>query len=511
MSDAIENFAVFSVAMPEMLHQEAVQHLLLYHRQRLRQENLCFALWRPSRGGTRVTALVHEMVLPEPGELELDGNVSFSGAYLDRASERAAAANSGLVLMHNHFGPGWQGMSPDDIATEKKRAPFALTSTGLQLVGMTLGTDGAWSARFWVRSSSKQYERRACENVRVVGSRLLTTFHPELRPAFLHGEELLRTISAWGEQNQQHLARIHVGIAGLGSVGRLVVEALARMGIQRVTLIDFDFIERLNLDRQLSATKADVAAGRSKVDLARTGFLASATAQEPRADAVCFAVSEPEGFAAALDCDVIFSCVDRPWGRQVLNHIAYAHLIPVIDGGIVVRTEDGKFKGAEWSVRTVGPGRCCLQCCGQFDPGLVDTERKGLLDDPSYIAGLPPDVVAAASQNVFPFSMSLSSHEVIQFIALVTGLLGRADFGEQRYHYNLGEMLVTEPACETGCLFQARLASGEDLFPRSVMTTVHPKAAEIREKRKALIPPLKQALWRRIVRCLARDHRAEER
>jgi len=482
MSNSLDNFDKLSVAMPEVLHKQAVQHLLLYHHQRKRQENLCFALWRPSCGTKRATALVHKLVLPQPGELELDGNVSFSGAYLDRASELAAAEKSGLALMHNHFGPGWQGMSEDDIATERKRAPFALTATGLPLVGMTLGTDGAWSGRFWLRTGGRQYDRRPCETVRVIGSGLLMTYHPELQPVPRNGEQLLRTISAWGERNQAQIARIHVCVVGLGSVGRLVVEALARMGVRKVTLIDFDHIERVNLDRQLGALQADVDAGRSKVELAHAGFLASATANNPEVVPVSFGVSEPEGFAAALDCDVIFSCVDRPWGRQVLNHIAYAHLVPVIDGGIVVRTRSGLFKGAEWSVRTAGPGRCCLQCCGQFDPGLVDSERKGLLDDPSYIAGLPPDVVAAASQNVFPFSMSLASHEVIQFIALVTGLLGRPDLGEQRYHYNLAEMLSSEPRCEPDCLFQQRIATGERFFPRSVMTGVHPKAAQIRAR-----------------------------
>lgn len=480
MSNSLDSFDMFSVAMPEALHKQAVQHLLLYHHQRKRQENLCFALWRPSCGTKRATALVHKLVLPQPGELELDGNVSFSGAYLDRASELAAAEKSGLVLMHNHFGPGWQGMSEDDIATERKRAPFTLTATGLPLVGMTLGTDGAWSGRFWLRTGGRQYDRRSCVTVRVVGSSLLMTYHPDLRPLPRHGEQLLRTISAWGQKNQAQLARTHVGVVGLGSVGRLVVEALARMGVRNVTLIDFDHIEQVNLDRQVGAIQSDVDAGRSKVELARAGFIVSATANNPEVVPVSFAVCEPEGFAAALDCDVIFSCVDRPWGRQILNHIAYAHLVPVIDGGIVVRTRNGIFKGAEWSVRTVAPGRCCLQCCGQFDPGLVDSERKGLLDDPSYIAGMPPDVVAAASQNVFPFSMSLASHEVIQFIALVTGLLGRPDLGEQRYHFNLAEMLSSEPRCEPGCLFQQRVASGEQMFPRSVMTGVHPKAAEIR-------------------------------
>ena len=466
--------------MPEQVSQAAAEHMLRFFRRGRRQENLCLGLWRPSLGAKRITALVHGLVLPEPGELQLSGNVAFTGAYLDRASEIAAGQGAGLVLMHNHFGPGWQGMSPDDISTEQKRAPFAFSSTGLPFVGMTLATDGAWSARFWPRTGPRRYERRDCESVRVVGQRLSTTYHPQLLPVPAPRDEQIRTVSAWGSLNQSLLARVHVGIAGLGSVGRLVVEGLARIGVQRVKEIDFDRIERLNLDRQLGAVRSDVEARKFKVELGRDGFVAASTAAKPSAEAIPYAVTEPEGYAAALDCDVIFCCVDRPWGRQVLNHIAYAHLIPVIDGGILVRTRNGRFKGAEWSARTVGPGRCCLQCCGQLDPGLVDAERRGILDDPSYIEGLSPDERAAASQNVFPFSMSLASQELIQFISLVTGLLARPDLGEQRYHYNLGEMLVSEPVCKADCIYQSRTASGESLYPRSTMTGVHAKAADSR-------------------------------
>jgi hypothetical protein len=62
-----------------------------------------------------------------------------------------------------------------------------------------------------------------------------------------------------------------------------------------------------------------------------------------------------------------------------------------------------------------------------------------------------------------------------QFIALVTGLLGRPDFGEQRYHYNLGEMLQTEPSCNPDCLFQQRVATGDAFMPRELTTGQHPR------------------------------------
>ncbi len=477
-----------SVGLPDAVHREAAQHLLRFLRAGRRQENLCFAMWRRSHGSKRLTAIVHKLILPRPQETVLTGNVSFTPEYLQRASAEAAHEESGLVLMHNHFTPGWQGMSPDDVAAERGRAAFVLSATNFPLIGMTIGSDESWSARFWQRTGSKEYKRNWCQTVRVVGQRLRMTFHPELAPPPVPRDELIRTISAWGELNQSLIARTHVGVAGLGSVGRLMVECLARGGVERVTLIDFDYLERKNLDRQIGAYPRDLKRRRSKIEMAQEGFLDASTAANPEVNTVLAAVTEPDGFAAALNCDVIFCCVDRPWGRHVLNHIAYAHLIPVIDGGIVVRTKKGVFRGAEWSVRTAGPGRCCLQCAGAYDVGLVDDERRGLLDDPSYIAGLPPDVRAMASQNVLPFSMGLASQEFIQFSALVTGLLRMPDLGDQRFHYNLRETRVTDKSCREHCAAPSLIATGDTVYPSSVLTGVHPAAEAIRRTMASTLP-----------------------
>src|SRR5207253_8919713 len=137
-----------------------------------------------------------------------------------------------------------------------------------------------------------------------------------------------RTVYAWGEGVQADLTRLHIGIVGAGSVGAIIAEALARTGIGRITLIDFDTVEYVNLDRLLHATRLDAALLKSKVACLARALKKSATAWPFAVHEVDCSVVEEEGFLSALDCDVLFSCVDRPWPRFVLNLIAYAHLIP---------------------------------------------------------------------------------------------------------------------------------------------------------------------------------------
>lgn len=459
-AEEFEDFKSLSVAMTEDIDALLTAHL----DKGPRQEDLTFAYWRPSVGNDRFTAIINEIVLPRDGERVLDGNVSFVGSYLERVLA-SAPPGAGLALLHSHLGPGWQGMSDDDVFAEQTRLGGpAAGRTGLPVLGLTRATDGAWSARIWVRVGRGRYERRDCTSVRVVGRRLRTTFHPRLAPLQGALPAQVATASVWGDEAQADIARTHVGIVGLGSVGSIVGESLARMGVARITLIDHDVIEERNLDRTLGATRSDL--GRFKVDVSKRQLDASSTASRPDIQTVAASVLTPAGLEAILACDVLISCVDRPWPRFLLNAVSYAHLIPVIDGGIIAQVDaHGRLLHVTWSVHTVGPSRKCLYCLGAQRRSDVSLDREGLLDDPEYIKGLSKaEREQHARRNVFAFSLSVASHETLQFAGLVSGLQRVSGVGPQRYNAYPGSMDVstTEP-CLEDCEFTQLTATAVDM------------------------------------------------
>ncbi len=452
----------YSIALSDEIDNKIKEYLIRSDSQ----EDLLFCLWTPSVGSDRLTALIHTPVWPIDGDRQIHGNASFNLQYFDRVCSLANQRCEGIAFLHSHPYPGWQKMSDDDIAAEQKMMGSVAGLTDLPLVGMTVGSDGTWSGRMWVYQDEKKFNREWCSSIRAVGKRLSVNFADFLAPPPGFQEIYKRTVTAWGKENHSTLARLTIGIVGLGSVGSIVAELLARMGIGRFILIDHDEVQEHNLDRLLGATRKDI--GELKVNVVERQIRSAATAEEVSISSIPYSVAEKEGYSAALNCDVIFCCVDRPRPRSILNHFAYAHMIPVIDGGIAVRFKDEKFSGVDWQLQTVAPGRPCLACLGAYKAGDVSTEIEGKLEDPSYLKGLPRSHRFLRNENVVPFSMNLASLEVLQFVELVTGIGGMHDFGVQRYRYIPGILdSNTEHQCDASCESLRLIAQGDRFFSLS--------------------------------------------
>ena len=69
-----------------------------------------------------------------------------------------------------------------------------------------------------------------------------------------------------GPESFNRLTASHIAVVGLGAVGGYALEALARSGVGRLTVVDFDIIQPTNINRQIFAMESTL--GRMKVQAA---------------------------------------------------------------------------------------------------------------------------------------------------------------------------------------------------------------------------------------------------
>ena len=71
-------------------------------------------------------------------------------------------------------------------------------------------------------------------------------------------------VRIYGDDGAAHVRGAHVAVVGIGGVGSWAVEALARSGVGRITLIDMDHIAESNVNRQIHALTSTI--GMSKIN-----------------------------------------------------------------------------------------------------------------------------------------------------------------------------------------------------------------------------------------------------
>lgn len=493
----------FSVALTSTVHGELASHLLRADGD----EDLAFVIWRPSVGSSRETAVVSQVLLPVEGERFVHGNVSFGSNYFLRACTEASDVGGGVGLIHAHpGGKGWQGLSEDDFAAESGHAGQAMALTGLPLIGLTFaGRDRSYSARTWLRGGTRSWEPKWARSVRVSGDQMLVSLPPS-------GERFSRryqrrTIDAWGAEVQQVIGSLRIGVVGAGSVGSQIVESLARTGFGEVVILDYDAVEDHNLDRILNATIADATGGRLKAQVAAEFSRRHATHPNFRAIWSDRSAVEAEGIELLKDCDLIFSCVDRPAGRASLNALAYAHLIPVVDGGVLVDPGRSRMRGAEWRAHAAVPGRRCLECLGQYDPGLVQADRDGLLNDQTYLSQLPDTDPLKRNENVFAFSAAAAAEQVLAALRMIVAPGGIADIGAQTFHFASGTTDLDERGCEPGCPYDAMTATADSASRPIGQRHIAAERARAQRSEPAGRRPLGRKLGRILASVLESAHR----
>ena len=187
-----------------------------------------------------------------------------------------------------------------------------------------------------------------------------------------------------GAGGQDAIERGVVGVVGLGGGGSHVVQQLAHVGFLDYVVYDGDYVDESNLNRLVTATEADAATGRLKIDAARDRALGVRGAAKIEAYPRRWQ-DYPEPLRR---CDVVFGCLDGFAERRDLEATCRRFLIPYIDIGMDLHQAGDEPPVMAGQIILSMPGGPCMFCMGFLNDANLGREaaRYGA-------AGARPQVV----------------------------------------------------------------------------------------------------------------------
>ncbi len=235
-----------------------------------------------------------------------------------------------------------------------------------------------------------------------------------------------------GEEGQQRLLAGRVLVCGCGALGSVIANTLARSGVGYLRLVDRDFLELNNLQRQVLYDEADIAAQLPKA-VAAAAKLSKINSQIT-IDPLVTDVDPTNIFALTEGIGVIVDGTDNFETRMLVNDVALKRGIPWVYGGCL---------GAEGQTMTIVPGEtACLRCL------MSDTPPPGTM---------PTCDTAGILASIVNVIASLQAAEVIKLLsgnrqAINRGLLVIDLWDNRIRQLNLDSMAAGNdcPACKHG-------------------------------------------------------------
>ena len=136
-----------------------------------------------------------------------------------------------------------------------------------------------------------------------------------------------------GERGQEKLLRSHAAIVGCGALGSLQAEGLARAGVGRLSIIDRDYVEAGNLQRQFLFDETDAAQSLPKAAAAERRL--KQINSTVRIDGIVADVNPGNIGELFAEIDLILDGTDNFETRFLINDYAVRHGVPWIYGAAV--------------------------------------------------------------------------------------------------------------------------------------------------------------------------------
>lgn len=206
-----------------------------------------------------------------------------------------------------------------------------------------------------------------------------------------------------GEAGQQTLKRKHVLIIGLGALGSGSAEILVRSGVGKLTIVDRDYIEWSNLQRQQLYTEEDAKQRLPKAVAAKRHLVAINSDVQIESQVMDVTPEEIERLIKGVD--LILDATDNFDIRMIINDISQKYNIPWIYGSIV---------GSYGITYTILPGKKpCLYCLMNGVPtGAQTCDTVGVI---SPVVGMVVMHQTVEALKLLTENDEALRHEVLSF------------------------------------------------------------------------------------------------
>jgi molybdopterin-synthase adenylyltransferase len=175
-----------------------------------------------------------------------------------------------------------------------------------------------------------------------------------------------------GEDGQRRLLESHVTLCGCGALGTVLANILVRAGVGHLRLVDRDFIETHNLQRQVLFDEHDVAENLPKAEAAARKL--SAINSTVHVEPIVTDIDRTNILDLVRDANLVLDGTDNFEVRYLINDAAVKLAKPWIYGGSI---------GSHGQTMTILPGETpCLRCVFEAAPApgeAATCETAGVL------------------------------------------------------------------------------------------------------------------------------------
>ena len=396
------------------------------------------------RNGSSIRLLIQHV---QPAEFGTDyvagryGYRALAPTFIHREILQSRDAGLAYLAVHNHGSDRHVDFSRVDLESHERGYPALLDiGRGVPVGALVYGRRSV-AADIWLPDGS----RRSLGTYRVIGHEIERLYSQPTRKRESDAEHD-RQVRMFGAAGQQILRASKVAVVGLGGIGSLVAEYLARLGLGNLVLIDTDEIESSNLSRVVGATQVDVETGQRKTQIAvrhAREMAIHATLQPILGDVSSNSVAQ-----LLRDCDFIFLAADSMRARLVVNALAHQYLIPAIQMGAKVRQDDcGNLEDAMCAVRHIRPGTGCLWCNGLIDPTQLAIEAKSDSERNEQAYGVQEPNPSVITLNAVAAATAVNDF-LFDFLGLRTSVVEAA---YQHFHFHRGKAQRVTPRQSPEC------------------------------------------------------------